>query len=88
MCYDNLDVEALKIGRAADVEARARQLEAGHNFRMRPLATFPGQGYLEPRVHGMLAHNRASGGRGREWFAVSLDAALHAVALALRAERG
>ena len=60
MCYDNLDCEALKIGRAADVEARARQLEASHNFRMRVLATFAGLGDLESRLHGPRAHSRAS----------------------------
>ena len=88
MCYDGLGIEALKVGHAADVEARARTVDAGHNFRLRVLATFAGLGDLEPRVHGLHAHNRASGGRGREWFEVSLDTTLHAAALALRLGRG
>ena len=82
--FDPCGTMGLKIGRAACVEARVRQLEASHNFRLVILATFPGLGYSEQRVHAMLAESRAREGRGREWFNVPLGTALHAIGMALR----
>ena len=85
--FDPCGTMGLKIGRAADVPARARQLGASHNFRMHVLATFTGWGFLETRVHAILAANRATGGSGREWFDVPLDSALSVIAVAMRTER-
>ena len=82
--FDPCGTMGLKIGRAADVQARARQLGTGHNFRMHVLATFPGMGFLESRVHAMLADSRSNGGSGREWFDVPLDTALSVIAVAMR----
>ena len=70
----------IKVGRAKDVDARVHQLERGHNFKLQQLAIFPGQGWLERRVHTLLSGHRATDGRGQEWFHVSLEEALLAVA--------
>ena len=72
----------IKVGRTHDVAARICQLENGHNFRLQLLAVFPGLGQFEPKVHALLSNYRASGGRGQEWFQVTLSQALLAVALA------
>ena len=70
----------IKVGRAHDVPTRVCQLEGGHNFRLNLLAVFPGQGAAEHSVHAILSKHRATGGRGQEWFQVSLEEALLAVA--------
>ena len=70
----------IKVGRAKDVDARVRQLERGHNFKLQQLAIFPGQGWIEHRVHTLLSKHKATDGRGQEWFHVSLGEALLAVA--------
>ena len=80
--FDPCGAMGLKIGRAACVETRIRQLEGSHNFRLVVLATFPGLGYLELRVHSMLSESRAREGRGREWFCAPFDSVLHTIALA------
>ena len=85
--FDPCGTLGLKVGRAADVQARAHQLGASHNFRMVVLATLPCLGFLESRVHAMLADRRANGGSGREWFDVPLDTALSVIAVAMRTER-
>jgi len=82
--FDPCGTMGLKIGRAACVDARVRQLEASHNFRLVILATFPRLGRLEARVHAMLSESRAHEGRGREWFYASPDTVLHTIALAMR----
>ena len=82
--FDPCGVMGLKIGRAACVETRVRQLEAGHNFRLITLATFPGLGHLEPRIHTMLSESRAREGRGREWFCVPLETVIHTLTLTMR----
>ena len=82
--FDPCGTMGLKIGRAACVDARVRQLEASHNFRLIVLATFPRLGRLEARVHAMLSESRAREGRGREWFHAPLDTVLHTIALAAR----
>ena len=86
--FDPCGTMGLKIGRAACVETRVRQLEASHNFRLIVLATFPGLGHLEARVHAMLSESRAREGRGREWFCAPLDTVLHTIALATRERAG
>ena len=82
--FDPCGTMGVKIGRAACVETRVRQLEACHNFRLIVLATFPGLGHLEAHVHAMLSESRAREGRGREWFHAPLDTVLHTIALATR----
>ena len=82
--FDPCGTMGLKIGRAACVQTRVQQLEASHNFRLIVLATFPGLGHLEPRVHSLLSESRAREGRGREWFNAPLDTVLHTIALAMR----
>ena len=77
------DHSPIKVGRAQNVAARVRSLESGHNFRLRVLTIFPGQGKLERRVHALLSEHRAAGGRGHEWFTVTMQQALAAVALAI-----
>ena len=81
--FDPCGTMGLKIGRAACVQTRVRQLETSHNFRLIVLATFPGLGHLEPRVHALLSESRAREGRGREWFCAPLDTVLHTIALAM-----
>ena len=80
------DESPIKVGRAHDVDARVRNLESGHNFKLQQLAIFPGQGWLERRVHTLLSDHRATDGRGQEWFHVTLEqaaaAATSAIALA------
>ena len=71
----------IKVGRTHDVNARICQLESGHNFRLQLLAVFPGLGPFEHKVHALLSNYRASGGRGQEWFQITLPQALLAVAL-------
>ena len=73
------------MGRTHDVSARLGQLEGGHNFRLQLLAVFPGKGWAEHTVHALLKSYRATSGRGKEWFQVTLAQALFAVALALAA---
>ena len=85
--FDPCGTMGLKIGRATDVQVRARQLATSHNFRMHVLATFTGWGFLESRVHAMLAASRATGGSGREWFDVSLDNACSVIAAAMFNDR-
>ena len=77
------DHSPIKVGRARDVAARVRSLDSGHNFRLRVLTIFPGQGKLERRVHALLSEHRAADGRGQEWFNVTLQQALSATASAL-----
>ena len=83
MCYsfDPCHTMGLNIGRANDAQARALKLGQSHAFRMHILATFPGLGHLEHRVHSILATSRVMHGRGREWFCVPLDTVLHAIAV-------
>ena len=77
------DESPIKVGRAHDVDARVRNLERGHNFKLQQLAIFPGQGWLERRVHTLLSDHRATDGRGQEWFHVTLEQAASAVTSAI-----
>jgi len=76
----------LKVGCSNDPAARARQLEAGHPFRITTLAVCNNLGHLEHAVHHLLHPFRCDGGSGREWFSVSLADALRAVACAFARE--
>ena len=73
----------IKIGHAKDVTARDHSLKSGHNFKLQVLTIFLGQGRLERKVHALLSEHRATNGRGHEWFTVTLQQALTAVALAI-----
>ena len=77
------EISPIKIGHAKDVTVRVHSLESGHNFKLQVLTIFLGQGRLERKVHALLSEHRAANGRGHEWFAVTLQQALTAVALAI-----
>ena len=74
----------LKVGRTHDVSARVGQLEGGHNFRLTLLAVFPGLGAQEHKVHTLLKSFRATNGRGKEWFQVTLAHALTTIAMCVQ----
>jgi hypothetical protein len=71
--------DIVKIGRSRDPEKRRRELEGGHAYHMELVATFPGQGSLEGKVHEALAPHRNHDGVGREWFNVTVEDALLAI---------
>ena len=73
----------IKVGNAKDITTRVHSLESGHNFKLQVLTIFLGQGRLERKVHALLSEHRAANGRGHEWFNVTLQQALTAVALAI-----
>ena len=75
----------LKIGRSVDTTRRAKQLEAGHPFKIITRAVCNGLGHLEPEVHRLLDAKRYRGGAGREWFAASFPDVMHAIACAASA---
>jgi len=56
-----------KVGRSKNVENRRRRLQECHNFEIQVMATFPGQGDLEHKVHALLRAFRVRG-PGVEWF--------------------
>ena len=72
----------LKIGRSCDVERRRHSMQQSHPFHLVTVATFPGAGHLEPRVHATLSALLVAG-PGREWFNISPSDAIHAIAIAL-----
>ena len=72
----------LKIGRSSDVERRRLYMQQSHPFHLITVATFPGAGHLEPRVHATL-NTLLVAGPGREWFNVSPSDAIHAIAIAM-----
>ena len=82
MRYVGILQDVLKIGRSNNPETRRRGLEAGQNFNLELLATFPGKGYLELAVHRRLEERRSTRGAGNEWFRTDLQGALDAVARA------
>ena len=73
----------IKVGRTHDVSARVGQLE-GHNFRLQLLAVFPGMGWAEHNAHTLLTSCRATDGRGKEWFQVTLAHALTTIAMCVQ----
>jgi hypothetical protein len=68
--------DIVKIGRSRDPEKRRRELESGHAYHIELVATFPGQGSLEGKVHDALAPDRNRDGAGREWFNVTVEDAV------------
>ncbi len=77
----------LKVGRSGDVQQRANTLGDTMPFTMVVLATFPGAGHVEKRVHSLLEHRRNTAGRGREWFHMPLSVVIQMVGVAMEAER-
>ena len=73
-------VHGLKVGRSDNIQQRANTLCDSMPFNISVLATFPGAGHLEKRVHTMLDDTRNTAGRGREWFHVTLPHVIHTVA--------
>jgi hypothetical protein len=73
-------VHGLKVGRSSNITQRALALSESMPFNITILATFPGAGHLEKRVHSMLDETRNTAGRGREWFHVTLPHVIHTVA--------
>jgi hypothetical protein len=71
--------DIVKIGRSRDPEKRRRELEGSHAFRIELVATFPGRGSLEGKVHDALAPHRNQVGVGREWFNVTVEDAVLAI---------
>ena len=86
MRYSN-DSSAVKIGRGRNAESRRRQLEAGQNFHMLVLATFPKSGHLEAQVRSELEGQRCTEGAGQEWFEISSQKAIDVVNRVLTASR-
>jgi hypothetical protein len=70
----------VKIGRSRDPERLRQDLGIGHAFRVQLVATFPGRGYLEGRLHRELAPHRNMDGVGHDWFNISVGYALHRIA--------
>ena len=54
-----------------------------HPFRIKAVATFAGQGYLETQIHRRLAHRCVKLGSGREWFDVTIEEAVREVSQAM-----
>ena len=75
MQYSNV-WDCVKIGRCRDVGERMRTMGAAHNFGIKLLASFPGYGHLERRVHKRLAAFQSTDGSGTEWFNVPGSQAL------------
>ena len=70
----------VKIGRSADVNQRRKSLEASQHFNILVHAEFPGYGYLERDVHGLLKKYQVKNVKGKEWFRISVAHALRAIA--------
>ena len=71
---------AFKVGRSANVEARAKELQTSQPYYVSVLATFPHQGAMESAVHADLAYCRVIA-PGREWFEAPLADILHTIGL-------
>ena len=70
---------AIKIGRSRNVEQRRRSLEISQNFFVMLVASWAGQGHIEPIVHKRLEMFRSSVGAGKEWYNISADQAVIAI---------
>jgi len=72
----------IKVGRSRNPHHRARNLSVAHNFSLKLVATFPGEGRLEPHVHALLAEHRVPGA-SKEWFRVNRKRAFSAISHAM-----
>jgi hypothetical protein len=77
----------LKVGRSGDIQQRANALGDTMPFTLVVLATFPGAGHVEKRVHSLLDHRRNTEGRGREWFHMRLPTIIQMVGIAMEQPR-
>ena len=80
-------VHGLKVGRSGDVQQRANTLGDTMPFTLVVLATFPGAGHVEKRVHTILDYKRNTEGRGREWFHLPLSTITQMVGIAMEQPR-
>ena len=69
----------VKIGRSDNVEQRRKQLEAGQDFHVEVVATFPRMGCLERLVHGRLADKQSRRGAGVDWFEINAGEAIDTI---------
>ena len=65
----------VKVGRSQNPEERAKQLSAGHNFRIVVRRSYGEKGFLEKTLHQRLKCRRVQECAGVEWFKVSVDQA-------------
>jgi len=65
----------IKIGRSQSPEDRAKQLSAGHNFRLVVKYSYGGKGFLEKALHNKLKQLRVEAVAGIEWFKLSAEQA-------------
>jgi len=79
----NSRLPELKIGRSKNIPNRVADLEESHPFRIKAVATFAGQGYLETQIHKRLAHRCVKLGPGREWFDVTFEEAAREISQAM-----
>eukprot|EP00973_Karenia_brevis_P055046 7652904-Karenia_brevis.AAC.1 len=73
----------LKIGRSNDCLNRARVLQSQQWFYMKVLATYHGAGHQESQVHNLLRDRRLRNVPGREWFTITIQDAMSAIASCL-----
>jgi len=62
-----------KVGKSHDPDARAKELQRSHNFKMQILKVYHGQGHLEATVHRRLKARNITEGDGKEWFRIDLE---------------
>ena len=67
--------DMVKIGKAADVAKRAKELGSSQPFTIEICFQYEGYGVLEYIIHDRLREHRVLGGTGREWFAVQAELA-------------
>ena len=68
----------LKVGRSADPQARAKEIQASQPYFAQLVAVFPQKGHIEAVVHARLAKRRVEA-PGREWFHAPLSEVLQIV---------
>ena len=78
MQYSNV-WDCVKIGRCRDVHDRLRDIGKGHNCKLKLIASYPDQGYLEQRVHKRLESFRSLDGLSTEWYNIPGSYALKVV---------
>ena len=71
--------DCVKIGRCRDIHERLRVIGKGHNCKLKLIASYPDQGYLEQRVHKRLESFRSLDGLSTEWYNIPGSYALKVV---------
>jgi hypothetical protein len=64
----NIPGGPIKIGTAKDVQKRVRQFEKSMPWRLKVIATFPGNRKVEKWLHERFFRFRMTKSPGREWF--------------------